>query len=341
MPYRSYPPCMDAGDMPLPPRLAGARPLTTTDSARHGISLSVLKSIDEVSREAWDACASNEDPFVLWGYLHALEVSKSVAPETGWMPYHLVAHDDVSGTLIGAVPLYLKSHSFGEYVFDHSWARAYRSTSVDLSGGGYYPKLQACIPFTPVSGARLLVASCEESHGEGADERRTTIRNTLARGLVALSERLGVSSVHVTFGNRVGDGAALGKAGFLPRIGVQYKWRNEGYKSFEDFLASLKQRRRHAIRQERRKVHDAGVVVRRLRGHEITPRYWDALFRFYGRTVEEKWGRGYLKRAFFDELGRDDAMLERSLLVVAEEAESGTVIAAALNLLGDDCIYGR
>ena len=338
---------MDAGEMPLPPRIqvAGARPLTTSDGKRHGLSLSVLKSIDEVPRDAWDACASNQgqaNPFVLWAYLHALEVSKSVAPEEGWMPHHLVAHDTASGELVGAIPLYLKSHSYGEYVFDHSWARAYRSTSMDLSNGGYYPKLQACIPFTPVTGARLLVANCDGSHGEaGAEERRATIRRVLARGLVALSERLGVSSVHVTFGTRGADGAALSTAGFLPRLGVQYMWRNEGYTSFEDYLSRLKQRRRKAVRQERRKVADAGVVVRRLRGREILPEHWDALYRFYFATVEEKWGRGYLKRGFFDSFGADEEMAQRTLLVLATEPESGEIIAGALNLLGDDCVYGR
>ena len=353
---RSPPPrshvVMDGNDSPmLAAQLARTtRPLSSRDAARRGLSLSVLKAIDEVPQAEWDACARTHNPFVSWAFLHALEASESCHPEEGWMPQHLVAMNSTTNKLVGAVPLYLKSHSFGEYVFDQSWARAYRSTAIEKDAfgpgagcSGYYPKLQSCVPFTPVTGARLLVADSENEaqlDNETAAARRDEIRTVLARGLVALAERLGVSGVHVTFSSEE-ERPAFCKAGFLPRLGVQYHWTNDNYQSFDQFLDSLKQSRRKAIRQERRKVRDAGIVVKRLKGREIESKHWDALHEFYTATVAQKWGRGYLTRDFFRRLGEDEMMASRSLLVVAEEEETGELVAGALNLIGDDCLYGR
>ena len=338
-------------------RLFG-RPLSTEDTRRSSsnISLSILKSIAEVPREQWDACVSAScagpvagrgAPFIRYGFLHALEMSKSVDASEGWMPQHLVAHDKKTGRLVAAVPLFLKSHSYGEYVFDTEWARAYRTSHRQtLSGGGagsgggssggasarsYYPKLQCCVPFTPVTGPRLLIADVEP-------EQRVALRAVLARGLVTLAERLGVSGLHVTF-TTAEDQAALVREGFLPRLGLQYHWCNDGYVSFESYLAALKPSRRRAVRRERRKVADAGIIIRRYRGAEIEPRHWEAFYRCYRTTVDAKWGHDYLKRPFFDALSRESP--EALLLILAERRTTGEVVAGALNLVGADCVYGR
>ena len=324
---------MDGGDIKR--QLVG-RPLCTPDTRGSTMALTVLKSISEVPQVEWDACVrasaaegSGGEPFASYSFLHTLEASGSVDPSSGWMVQHLVAHDTSSGRLLGAVPLYLKSHSYGEYVFDHSWARAYRSSLAEPTSS-YYPKLQACIPFTPVVGARLLVAATDPT-------RRSAMRAILARGLVALAHRLRVSSVHVTFSTRE-ESRALRQAGFLPRIGLQYHWRNDNYSCFDDYLASLKQSRRKAVRQERRKVADAGFKISRLRGAQITSSHWDAFYRFYQATIERKWGHDYLSRPFFEALGRE---MPQSVVLVLAEDSSGQLVAGALNLLGADCVYGR
>ena len=269
---RAPPPTADAGEILRLPLSIVGRPLTTTDTKKGEIMLSVLKSISEVACADWDACVHatasgiGGEPFLSHRFLLALESSGCVDPDEGWMVQHLVAHDTKTSRLLGAVPLYLKSHSYGEYVFDHVWARAYRSSVSDAtpSTSGYYPKLLACVPFTPVAGARLLLAAMEP-------ERRAKLRGVLARGLVALADRLGVSSVHVTFSSRE-DGRALRQEGFLPRLGIQFHWRNGNYSTFDDYLASLKQSRRKAVRQERRKVAEAGFKIHRLRGAQIERR---------------------------------------------------------------------
>ena len=285
---RAPPPTADAGEMSRLPLSIVGRPLTTMDTKKGEIMLSVLKSISEVACADWDACVHatasgiGGEPFLSHRFLHALESSGCVDPDEGWMVQHLVAHDTKTSRLLGAVPLYLKSHSYGEYVFDHVWARAYRSSVSDAtpSTSGYYPKLLACVPFTPVAGARLLLAAMEP-------ERRAKLRGVLARGLVALADRLGVSSVHVTFSSRE-DGRALKQEGFLPRLGVQFHWCNGNYSSFDDYLASLKQSRRKAVRQERRKVAEAGFKIHRLRGAQIERHHWDAFYRFYRAQVERE-----------------------------------------------------
>ena len=283
---RATPPRMDSGEqqnLHLP--LYIGRPLQTPEAKRNGLALSVLKSISEVPSAQWDACVAGScrgAPFLQHSFLAALEASKSAHHSHGWMPQHLVAHDR-AGRLVGAVPLYLKSHSYGEYVYDESWARAYRSTLRDQQTiSSYYPKLQACVPFTPVTGSRLLVAEAEPA-------RRVELQRMLARGLIVLSDRLGVSGVHVTYNTRE-EGRVLRRVGFLPRLGIQYHWSSRGknYSSFDDYLSSLKQSRRKSIRRERRKVADAGLVVTRLRGAQIEPRHWAAFYSFYRNTIEHK-----------------------------------------------------
>jgi len=253
--------------------------------------------------------------------LHALEASGSVGAEAGWQPQHLVV-PDAQGGLRGAVPLYLKSHSYGEYVFDWGWAEAY-----ERAGGRYYPKLQSSIPFTPVTGPRLMVRP---------DADAATIRSALIAGLLELARRYGVSSLHVTFPPH-GEWEQLGAAGFLQRTGLQYHWENRGYGSFDDFLAALSSRKRKTIRKERRRVAESGLTLRALTGGDLAPRHWDAFYRFYLATSDRKWGRPYLNRDFFRRLG--ETMAEQVVLILAEDR--GRPVAGALNLRGDEALYGR
>ncbi len=285
------------------------------------VTVNLLGAIDEVSAAAWDACAGPGNPFVSHAFLSALERSGSAVPEQGWQPHHLVVPDR-DGGLLGAVPLYFKNHSYGEYVFDWGWADAY-----ERAGGRYYPKLQVCVPFTPVTGRRLLVRPGAEAESVSA---------ALIAGLIEVAKRTRVSSLHVTFCEQ-GEWARFGDAGFLQRSGRQFHWENQGYDSFEAFLASLNSRKRKMIRKERRKVAESGITLRALVGEAIEPRHWDAFHRFYLSTADRKWGNPYLTRDFFHRLG--ETMSERVVLVVAEDR--GEMTAAALNLLGDDALYGR
>jgi predicted N-acyltransferase len=285
------------------------------------VTVNLLSAIDEVGAEAWDACAGPGNPFVSHAFLSVLERSGSAVSEQGWQPQHLVIADR-DGGLLGAVPLYLKSHSYGEYVFDWGWADAY-----ERAGGSYYPKLQACVPFTPVAGPRLLVRPGAEAEAVAA---------ALIAGLTEVARRTQVSSLHVTFCQQA-EWRQFGDAGFLQRSGRQFHWHNRGYASFDAFLEGLTSRKRKMIRKERRKVAESGITLRTLRGEAIEPRHWDAFHRFYLATADRKWGSPYLTRAFFHQLG--ETLGERVVLVVAEDR--GELTAAALNLLGEDALYGR
>ncbi|WP_204215283.1 GNAT family N-acetyltransferase [Microvirga pudoricolor] len=281
-----------------------------------------------VSADAWDACARSTDPgtdpsnpFVSHAFLSSLEDSGCVTGAKGWMPLHVLVEDS-AGTLLGAAPCYLKSHSMGEYVFDHSWADAY-----ERAGGRYYPKLQASVPFTPVSGPRLLVPDSDKADG---------VRAHLIGGLDALREQTKASSIHATF-LQDKDVQSFEAAGFLLRDDQQFHWFNEDYGSFEDFLAALSSRKRKAIRRERRDALANGITVEWLRGRDITEAHWDAFFSFYMDTGSRKWGRPYLNRGFFSLIG--ERMADRILLVMAKRA--GSYIAGAINFVGDTRLYGR
>lgn len=290
---------------------------------REPIAVKVLEKIDSVAPAEWDACAGTDNPFVSHTFLRALEDSGSVGKESGWLPQHLVIEDeDEAGGLLGAVPMYLKSHSQGEYVFDWGWADAY-----ERAGGRYYPKLQAAIPFSPVAGPRLLVRP-----GDKAD----TIRSALTAGLIEVAKQYGVSSLHVTFAEEP-DADWLESAGFLIRHGHQFHWRNEGYGNFDDFLNNLSSRKRKNIRKERRKVEDAGIRVQTLNGDDIEGRHWDEFHQFYVNTYDRKWGYPYLTRDFFALLGEE--MADKVALVRADIDD--LAIAGALNLVGSDALYGR
>lgn len=285
------------------------------------ITARVLKDIHEVPAEEWDACAGTANPFLSHAFLSALEDSGSVGADTGWLPQHLVV-EDPQGGIAAAAPLYLKGHSYGEYVFDHGWAHAY-----ERAGGNYYPKLLCAVPFTPVPGPRLLVRP-----GPSADSARAA----LVAAMLELTRRLEVSSLHVNFLPEE-QWRELGDAGFLQRVGQQYHWENRGYATFDDFLAALSSRKRKAIRKERREVAERGVVCRALTGAEIEPVHWDHFYRFYRNTSDRKWGSAYLNRSFFSLLG--ERLADRVVLVIAEA--NGDIVAGALNLRGEDTLYGR
>ncbi len=289
------------------------------------IGLRVIESLAAVNSAQWDACALGPDaagnPFLSHAFLKALEDSKSVGRRTGWQPQYLLA-EGADGTLLGAAPMYLKSHSQGEYVFDHGWAQAF-----ERAGGRYYPKLQVAVPFTPVPGPRLLLRP-----GPYA----TAVGDAIIDMLAKIAGDNGISSVHVTFCSEA-EWRRFGERGWLRRLGQQYHWHNADYRSFDDFLAALSSRKRKAIRKERQAVRREGLHLRALTGEDIKPAHWDAFFAFYMDTGGRKWGSPYLTRSFFDILG--DTMADKVVLVMAEA--DGQTVGGALNLRGDDTLYGR
>lgn len=287
-------------------------------------AVQISRRIADIGREAWESCARNPDyqgnPFVGFDFLDAVEASGCCIERTGWGPQHISVEDE-AGQVAAVMPLYLKSHSQGEYVFDHAWADAY-----ERAGGRYYPKLISAAPFTPVTGPRLLVRP---------DVDQEEARRILLGGALAICERYDASSLHVNFPMQE-EWAWMGEQGLSLRQGQQYHWNNGGYASFDDFLGALSSGRRKTIRRERRDAQ-AEVEILALTGAEITEDHWDAFFGFYMDTGSRKWGRPYLNRLFFSLLG--ERMAGRVLLVMARR--DGRWIAGALNLIGDDCLYGR
>ena len=317
------------------------------------LRMRIVQSLAEVPAADWDACIDSADvasvgkaktepanpkheeqlsaqlstrgqiynPFITHDFLSSLETSSSVGGRTGWQPRHLLV-EDANGGLLGAAPCYLKSHSRGEYVFDHGWAEAF-----ERAGGDYYPKLQVAVPFTPVTGPRLLARP-------GPLEQ--AVRSSLADALVEITNTGELSSAHLTFLTEP-EWRALGERGFLLRNDQQFHWENAGYASFDDFLARLASRKRKAIRRERKEALAAGIEVYWLTGSDLTEAVWDAFFAFYMDTGSRKWGRPYLTRKFFSIVG--EKMRNRILLVMAKRA--GRWIASAINFIGNDTVYGR
>lgn len=284
------------------------------------LQISLTSSITEISAAAWDALGDGS-PFLTHAFLAALEQTGCVGPGTGWQPSHLLLRE--KERLLGAVPFYVKSHSYGEYVFDWSWANAF-----EQHGLSYYPKLLCAIPFTPLTGPRLLSPDSE-------------VRRHMAE---IIGERLfatGCSSAHVLFPDE--DAAqSLAAAGWLKRNGVQFRWENEGFSSFDDFLSTLTHDKRKKIRQERKKIAAAGVRIRRLTGADISDAHWALFYRCYVNTYRQHRSSPYLSEAFFLEVGR--RMARHVLLVVAERC--GEMIAAALSFYderdgSDGQFYGR
>ncbi len=286
--------------------MSEADPIT----ARIGAGVASFEAAD------WDACAGTDNPFTTHAFLSALEESGSAAAATGWQPVP-IAIDGKDGRPAALMPAYVKSHSQGEYVFDHSWAAAY-----ERAGGLYYPKLQIAVPFTPVPGRRLLL-------------RDPSLAPALIAAAEVVVERHDLSSAHATFiaPEEVG---LFDEAGWLIRADLQFHWHNDGYASFDDFLAALSSRKRKVIRKERETAL-AGIEVEHVSGAAIGERHWDAFWTFYQDTGSRKWGRPYLSRKFFSLLG--ERMAERVLLIFA--TRGGRPIAGALNLIGADTLYGR
>ena len=306
------------------------------------LQVSVVDAIREIDAASWDACANPGresgsrtgdastrpadrdavfNPFLSHNFLSALEASKSVGGRTGWQPRHVLVKG-ADGVLQAAAPCYLKSHSRGEYVFDHGWAEAYMR-----AGGNYYPKLQVAVPFTPATGPRLLVRPGEHAAG---------IRRALSASLIKLCEAEDASGVHVTFATQP-EYRLLGELGFLQRTDQQFHWENAGYGTFDDFLAALAARKRKTIRRERHDALANGVSVHWLTGGDLTEDVWDAFFNFYMETGSRKWGRPYLTRPFFSLIGQ--SMRDDVLLVMAKRA--GRWIAGAINFIGSHTLFGR
>ncbi|MGE5271474.1 MAG: GNAT family N-acetyltransferase [Thiohalocapsa sp.] len=284
------------------------------------IALRIHSAIKEVPAAAWDCCAGDVNPSVSHVFLNALEESGSATPRAGWAPQHLT-FENGDGAVVGAVPMYLKSHSYGEYVFDWGWADAY-----ERAGGRYYPKLLCAVPFTPVPGPRLLVAP--GAPGE--------TRGNLIAGMVELARQRKLSSLHVNFPQEE-DFTALGEAGFLQRVGQQFHWTNDGYRDFDDYLAALNSRKRKAVKKERREALEGGIEIDMVTGADLTEKVWDAFYRLYLGTSDRKWGSAYLTRRFFSLIG--ERMPDKIVLFMARRGRD--YIAGAFNLLGRDTIYGR
>ena len=276
----------------------------------------VAPGVGAIPADQWDALAGTGNPFVGHAFLSALEDSGSVGPGTGWNPAPIMI-EDARGTPLAAMPAWLKSHSQGEYVFDHAWADAWHR-----AGGRYYPKLQIAVPFTPATGPRLLLA--DEAYAA-----------PLLRAAETLCAQNGLSSAHATF-IEPGQRPLFERAGWLLRADIQFHWHNRGYGSFEDFLADLSSRKRKDLRKERARAQE-GVEIRHVSGGDLRPEHWDAFWVFYQDTGARKWGQPYLTREAFDLFG--ERMAERILLVLA--FVDGAPIAGALNFVGEDALYGR
>lgn len=281
-------------------------------------TLTLHRSIHEIARDDWQACAGDDNPFVSHDFLSAVEDSGSTGRRTGWLSQHAALRDP-DGRLVAAAPMYAKGHSYGEYVFDHGWANAF-----EQAGGRYYPKLLVGAPFSPVPGPRLLV----RNGGPPVE--------AVADALAQACEGLGLSSAHVTF-CREAEWETLGARGWLQRLGMQFHWENDGYADFEAFLGRLNARKRKSIRRERRDAQAAGLEFVTLRGDMIEPAHWRAFYAFYLSTIDRKWGSAYLTERFFPLLS--ERLGDRVVLMMALHA--GKPVAGALNLVGRDALYGR
>jgi predicted N-acyltransferase len=322
------------------------------------LHITVVDAIDEVGAAEWDVCANpaadsasdcsglansvrvvpepegkapvktqesdqelSYNPFISHAFLLSLEQSHSVGARTGWKAQHVLARTP-DGALVAAAPCYLKSHSRGEYVFDRGWAEAY-----ERAGGSYYPKLQVAVPFTPATGRRLLMREGPQSRAVG---------RALASGLAELCGLTGASGVHVTFATE-DEFKLLGELGYLQRTDQQFHWENQGFTSFDEFLAALTARKRKTIRRERQDALANGISVHWLTGDELTEAVWDAFFEFYMETGSRKWGRPYLTREFYSLAGQ--TRRDRIVLVMAKRA--GRWSAGAINFIGSHTLFGR
>ena len=284
------------------------------------LTVEVVTDISSVEAEQWDALAGDDNPFVEHAFLQALEESRCVGDDSGWLPLHLTLRD-CSGALAGAMPLYLKTDSYGEYIFDWSWADA------AMRGGiAYYPKLVSAVPFTPATGPRVLAR----------DDDHELVAQALFRAAADLERRLGCSSTHVLFCSPEEQRLAA-EGGFLSRVTTQFHWQNDGYESFDDFLATFRSQNRKAVRRERRKAREAGLRIEVLRGDELGDHQWESLYAFYRDTTTRKWGQPYLNRRFFELLR--ERLAERVVASLAHDGER--CVAGALCMHKGAHLYGR
>lgn len=284
------------------------------------IQVQIIEDISSLNAEDWNACVEADAPFARHEFLSSLEDSQSVQPDRGWMAHHLVIIDE-NGKITACAPLYLKGHSYGEYVFDWAWADAY-----ERAGGRYYPKLQSAIPFTPVTGPRFLLHPTA-----GPDER-----NALIAAMIKRAMELKVSSLHITFSTR-DEWNLLKNHGFMARTGHQYHWENEKYDHFDDFLDKLSSRKRKAIKKERKSVTESDIKFLTLTGDAIHEHHWDVFYKFYTDTIGRKQGQAYLNKEFFTLIGQ--RMGANIVLVLAQFGEK--IVAGALNIAGNETLYGR
>jgi uncharacterized protein len=279
--------------------------------------IKVINSLSQITAAEWNACAVSANqqfnPFITHEFLFALEKSGSANGKTGWAAQHLLLEENQK--IVGVVPCYLKSHSMGEYVFDHGWADAFAR-----AGGNYYPKLQTSVPFTPATGPRILAATSE-------------YRNQLVQGLIALCAEHKASSNHITFATA----QDANESNWLKRNDIQFHWMNANYGSFEEFLATFSSAKRKNLRKERKSIIDAGITFEQLTGENLQAEHWDHFYKFYMDTGARKWGQPYLTRKFFSMI--HETMSQHILLILAKR--DGNIIAGALNFIGGDALYGR
>ncbi len=277
-------------------------------------------SIEEIGEAAWNGLATHDNPFVSFPFFHALEKHRCVGSHSGWETYFLGAWD--GECLLGVVPLYLKSNSYGEFVFDWTWADAYRQF-----GGNYYPKLVVAVPYTPATGPRLLIK--DKASSDGVDD-------TLIQATLDIARQNGISSLHWLFPTE-SEVSGLERMGLLRRVGVQYHWENPGYRDFQDYLDALSSSKRKMVRRERRRVAEQGVEIRRLWGKELDEEQRQTVYRLYAEIYQRKWGYATLTEGFFNALG--DTMGDQLLVVLAYK--SGRCVAGAIDFAGGGVLYGR
>ncbi len=280
----------------------------------------ILHSIDEIDAADWDSCAARYtyNPFVTHKFLNALEASSSACARTGWQPFHIALEQE--DMLLGVVPMYLKNHSQGEYVFDYGWADA-----LQRAGGTYYPKMQVSIPFTPATGPRLLTRENKPAHSE-----------LMLSACMQIARQIDVSSIHITFMPE-DEWQQAGQLGFLQRMDQQFHWHNGGYTCFDDFLTEFASKKRKNVRRERREALANGIDIEWLTGADLTEAHWDAFFSFYVDTGSRKWGSPYLTREFFSHISQ--VMADDVLLIMAKR--NHRYIAGAINFIGGDTLFGR
>ena len=286
------------------------------------MKIELASSLSNIDKNQWNKLNICNHPFTSYEFLNALETSDSVSTKTGWTPKHILVKN-AANNLIGASPNYLKMHSYGEYIFDHSWANAFEN-----AGGQYYPKLLSAIPFTPATAPRILLSPQKNNN----DEILKLIIGTYEQ----LVKNNNLSSAHMNFiTKQLSD--TLNKRNWIKREGLQFHWYNKKYQSFDDFLDELKSTKRKAIKKERKKINEYGLTIERLTGDALNVKIWDSFYEFYLSTIDKKWGGAYLTKDFFYSINR--SMKNKILLVIAKK--NNDIIAGALNFVGEKTLYGR